>query len=284
MSPFSIFSRHPHGDISAHADGELAPDRREALDAHLEACERCGTELDELLSVRSALRGLPSSPAPRSFALTPAMTEREPTPVTSRATPSFVAMRVAGAGFAAVLAVVVMLDAGGIVDDSGGSSDESAATLSDGATSNRDALAGDTFSEFAEPPEVLDGDPPGNLAGGDDGGDDTGEPAAGGVGGLNGYEDAQDGDAGAPALDPETDDTAQEPGDVTVTADDSNDLDDSSQKAAGPESGDGAPAALTSEDGGVSSLLLIEIGLAVIAVLAIGGSFLIRRPAESERD
>ena len=210
------------------------------------------------------------------------MTEREPTPVTSRATPSFVAMRVAGAGFAAVLAVVVMLDAGGIVEDSGGGS-ESATTLSDSAINNRDALAGDAFSEFDGAPEASDGDLPSNLSGAEDSGDDTGAPAAGGVGGLNGYDDGEDGDAGAPALDPETDDAAQEPGDVTVTSDDSNDLDDSSQKAAGPESGDGAPAALTSEDGGVSSLLLIEIGLAALAVLAIGGSFLMRRTAESER-
>ncbi|HEY5639431.1 MAG TPA: zf-HC2 domain-containing protein, partial [Dehalococcoidia bacterium] len=142
MSPFDIFSRHPRGDISAQADGELAPDRRRTLEAHLAACERCRTEMDDLLSVRSALRGLPQVAAPRSFALTPAMAERERAPVAYRTTPSFVAMRVAGAGFAAVLAVVVMLDAGGIVDDPGGSSsDESSTALFEDDPTNRSADA-----------------------------------------------------------------------------------------------------------------------------------------------
>ena len=146
MRLLDIFNRHPRGDISAHADGELAPARLDALEAHLAGCERCHTELDDLLAVRSALRDLPQVAAPRSFRLTPAMAERERAPVTPRTTPSFVAMRVAGAGFAAVLAVVVMLDAGGIVDDTGGRSDDSSTALFEADPTNRGIEA--TKGEF----------------------------------------------------------------------------------------------------------------------------------------
>ncbi len=254
MRLFDIFSRHPRDDISAHADGELAPERRDALEAHIAGCERCRTELDELLAVRSALRGLPQVAAPRSFALTPAMAEGEPRPVTPRTTPAFVAMRLAGAGFAAVLAVVVMLDAGGIVDDNGDrSSDESSTALFDADPTNRDADATDVAAGDAAP-DISDGDI-GALAATPPLGDDS-IPAAGEAGGgvqpPNGPEDAQgsrNGDDG---------------------------------EATAPEPGEGAPAAFTSEDDGVSSLLVIEIGLAAIAVLAIGGSFVVRRRAESE--
>ena len=271
MRLFDVFSRHPRGEISARADGELAPDRLSALEAHLTGCERCRTELDELLAVRSALRDLPQVTAPRSFTLTPAMAEREPAPVASRTIPSFVAMRVAGAGVAAVLAVVVMLDAGGIVDDTGGgSSDESTAELFEAGPTNRDAEAYDSLTA-----------------------DDIAATSAAGVGGPDGFEDALDGDGEAPASAPlPTDNPAnsdageQEPVDVTTTADDgarqNNLAGGEDSDAAARESGDDATTAFTAEDDGVSSLLVIEIGLAAIAVLAIGGSFVMRRRAESE--
>ncbi len=156
MRLLDIFSRHPRDDISAQADGELAPDRLDALETHLAGCERCRKELADLLVVRSALRDLPQVAAPRSFTLTPAMVEREPPPVTSRTTPSFVAMRVAGAGFAAVLAVVVMLDAGGIVDDNGGrSGDDSSTALFESAAS---ATTGIQEDAFAPTSDATDGD------------------------------------------------------------------------------------------------------------------------------
>ncbi len=159
MRLLDIFRRHPSGDISAHADGELAPGRLDALETHLAGCQRCRTELADLLAVRSALRDLPQVAAPRSFTLTPAMVEREPPPVTSRTTtPSFVAMRVAGAGFAAVLAVVVMLDAGGIVDDSGsrGGDDSSTALFESTAT----GIPGVQEDAFAPMSDVIDVEEP----------------------------------------------------------------------------------------------------------------------------
>ena len=273
MRLLDIFSRHPRGDISAHADGELASDRLDALEAHLAGCERCHTELDDLLAVRSALRDLPQVAAPRSFRLTPAMAERDPPPVTSRATPSFVAMRIAGAGFAAVLAIVVMLDAGGIVDDSGGRSDDSSTALFEADPTNRgiEATGGSLTEDDAGAPST---------------GGDGDLPAAGGVGGApDGLELAPDSDDEEPPLNQLPADGEQEPPDATTTPDDGarpNNLDGDDAEAAAPEPGDGAAAALTAEDDGVSALLVIEIGLAAIAVLAIGGSFVMRRRAERE--
>ncbi len=271
MRLLDIFSRHPRGDISAHADGELAPDRLGALEAHLTGCKLCRTELGELLAVRSALHDLPQVAAPRAFTLTPAMAEREPAPVAYRTTPSFVAMRVAGAGFAAVLAVVVMLDAGGLVDDTGGSRiDESSTALFEADQTNLDGEASDLVS-----------------------GDDAAAPAAGGavpnsgggVDGPDGLEDGQDGDDSDPPQNQLPDDDGQRAIDATSVPGDTQSLaeiDGNDEKVVAPESGDGAPAALIAEDDGVSSLLLIEIGLAAIATLAIGGSFVMRRRAESE--
>lgn len=283
MRLLDIFSRHPHGDISAHADGELASGRREALEAHIAGCERCRTELGELLAVQSALRDLPQAEATRSFALTPAMAEREPQPVASRAVPSFVAMRVAGAGFAAVLAIVVMLDAGGIVDNSGGgSSGESSTALFDAG--NRDAEA--TTAAGAQDPFSAPSSPGGDFGeldgspAADDGSEIPG--AGGGVGGPDGSEDAPDGGVVDPALAPLPEDFGQVPAGATPALGDANNLYGDDGSAAAPESGDAAPAALTSEDEGISLLLVIEIGLAAIAVLAVGGSFVMRRREEKD--
>ena len=265
MRLLDIFNRHPRGDLSAHADGELAPNRLNALETHLAGCQRCRTELDDLLAVRSALRDLPQVAAPRSFTLTPAMAEREPPPVTSRSTPSFVAMRVAGAGFAAVLAVVVMLDAGGIVDDNGGrSGDDSSTALFESAASATTGVQEDAFGPMSD---ATDGDAAGiidfdGIEATPSGEDNSGPAAGGAAGGVeppNAPEDARNGSGG-----------------------------DDAEPAAGPQPGDGAPespdeaATLTSEDDGVGYLLAIEISLAAIAVLAIGGSFVMRRRPESE--
>jgi hypothetical protein len=250
--------------------------------------------------VRSALRDLPQVAAPRSFTLTPAMAEREPPPVTSRTTPSFVAMRIAGAGFAAVLAVVVMLDAGGIVDDnSGRGGDDSSTELFDAAPASRivttsgiqedkvaplsDVTDGDTdgldFEGTIEvPPTGDDGSGPdsGGTAGGVGGGPDSAGTAASGgdpdSGGTGGGETGGGPDSGGTAF------GSASGGEATADAGRA-----VPQPAEGvPESTDEAAAAFTSEDDGLSSLLVIEIGLAAIAALAIGGSFVMRRRAEQE--
>ncbi len=52
--------------LSAHLDGELAPAERRRVAEHLEDCDRCREELDELASARSAVRSLPMVEAPAS--------------------------------------------------------------------------------------------------------------------------------------------------------------------------------------------------------------------------
>jgi anti-sigma factor RsiW len=275
MRLLDIFSRHPRGDISAHADGELAPDRLSALEAHLTGCAPCRTELGELLAVRSALHDLPQVTAPRSFTLTPAMAEREPAPVTWRTTPSFVAMRVAGAGFAAVLAVVVMLDAGGLVDDSGGGRSDESTTLGflNVSETNRDSEAYDLAPGGAAAAPAAGG----NALNSADGVDATSVP-----GDTQNRAEFDGDDDEDPAFAPLPDDGEQAPKAITTTSGNIDSLNDiaGDDGDAATESDDGAsaaPAPLTADDDGVSSLLIIEIGLAALAAIAIGGSFAIRR-------
>lgn len=56
-------------ELNAYVDGQLAPDGRALLEEHLPSCGVCRDALDELRSLRSALRSLPRESAPRSFAL-----------------------------------------------------------------------------------------------------------------------------------------------------------------------------------------------------------------------
>jgi hypothetical protein len=234
--------------------------------------------------VRSALRDLPQVAAPRSFTLTPAMAERETQPVTSRTTPSFVAMRVAGAGFAAVLAVVVMLDAGGIVDDDGSrSGDDSSTALFDAAPAGAPGVQEDAFAPMSD---VSDGDADGLDPAGiievAPTGDDGSDPASGGTGGGVGGGPDSGGTASSGGGGPDSGGTAFG-GDASggdATADAGRAVPQPAEVV--PETADEAATAITSEDDGLSSLLVIEIGLAAIAALAIGGSFVMRRRAESE--
>lgn len=63
-------SRHPSdGDLSAYLDGRLEDAVRARLEAHLAGCPTCRQALEELRAVRQALRELPRTAAPRSFAL-----------------------------------------------------------------------------------------------------------------------------------------------------------------------------------------------------------------------
>src|SRR5580698_1714699 len=51
--------------LNARMDDEIDPIQRAALDSHVEICSACATELDELKSVRDAIRGvLPYYKAP----------------------------------------------------------------------------------------------------------------------------------------------------------------------------------------------------------------------------
>jgi len=45
--------------LSAYLDGEVTGEERSAVDAHLEACASCSSELEAIAAIRDAVRSLP---------------------------------------------------------------------------------------------------------------------------------------------------------------------------------------------------------------------------------
>lgn len=123
MSPISFFNRHPRADFSAYLDGELTSAADKRIEAHVASCRTCIAELDSLREMRTALRAIPETPAPRSFALTPKMArEARParlTPAPRPMQPLVNGLRVASGGLAAALAVVIVIAVAGGDSDSG---------------------------------------------------------------------------------------------------------------------------------------------------------------------
>src|SRR3990172_1391123 len=99
--------------LSAYIDAELPEKDALALGAHLESCDACASELEELRLALSGLQELPDVEAPRSFRLSPADVVR---PAAAPAVHSLNSgLRLTGAGLAAALAILLVLDTGGIV-------------------------------------------------------------------------------------------------------------------------------------------------------------------------
>ena len=112
--------------LSPYIDGQLSPRERTALEAHLAGCDACRRELDELRATTSAVGGLADVEPPRSFALTPRMLERRDAVPHASVPPLAIGMRLAGAGVALVLAVVLIGDLG-VVGNGDGSREETGA-------------------------------------------------------------------------------------------------------------------------------------------------------------
>ncbi len=55
--------------LSEYLDGRLAPEERESIEHHVEACPECRRELESLRATLHLLHRVPVSPAPRSFAI-----------------------------------------------------------------------------------------------------------------------------------------------------------------------------------------------------------------------
>lgn len=265
MNLLRIFDRHPRADISAYADGELGRQDGERLERHLESCAACRDELAELRALRSALSDLPEVRVPRSFALTPEqVAEPAPARPAPRTSPAFVAMRVTGAGVAAILAVVIFFDSGGIDTSTTSTSNEDAAPAAESA-GDRSTLGDQVPVNTQSGVEIDSGDdadhetPP--SAPGDAGGSD------GSIGGGN--------DTNATAV-PAQSGSA----DYGLTGEDN-------EKSVDDSSGESAPAIVatsgqaessaSNDNDGISTLLAIEIALGVIAVAALGGSFVLPR-------
>jgi anti-sigma factor RsiW len=96
--------------LSPYIDGRLTAAEAMALEAHLASCEACSREVDELRATVSALHDLPQAEAPRSFAIRPEMLERRAAASAQRLPAIGLGMRLAGAAVAVVLAVVLIGD------------------------------------------------------------------------------------------------------------------------------------------------------------------------------
>ncbi len=107
------FNRHRRlrDQLSAYIDGELDASAAERLERHLAECGRCGQEMEQLRATVAALQELPAVEPPRSFTLSPerVAAPRPPMPVAS---PLAFGARIAAAGVAAALAVVLVVDLG----------------------------------------------------------------------------------------------------------------------------------------------------------------------------
>lgn len=93
------------GDLlSAYLDGETSREEARTVISHLETCERCRLEMEDVHLARSAIRALPTLELPASV-LQGAGAERDPVVVPLRRRP----VRWAAAAAAAVVVVFVSL-------------------------------------------------------------------------------------------------------------------------------------------------------------------------------
>lgn len=65
---------HPGDLLSAYLDGELSPEDRVGVDAHLAGCGDCRDELGGIAGARAAVRALPMLEPPPGLMPTPAAT------------------------------------------------------------------------------------------------------------------------------------------------------------------------------------------------------------------
>ena len=277
--------------LSPYIDGQLSPRERTTLEAHLAGCDACRRELDELRATTSAVGGLADVEPPRSFALTPRMLERRAAVPYASVPPLAIGMRLAGAGVALVLAVVLIGDLG-VVGNGDGSRAETgalrqaaeiqtndfdnsdaaggaAAPAASGAAENRATIGADRASpdDVAASEEKTETCP--SIAGdvGDAASSPPPEPAAGAP-------SAGELAACAPTADaPAAAEIAPDTGTPPATAD---------LLRNGEEDEVAGPAESTSQGGGVSTLTVLEIilGGALLALAGgIGIEYVLRRRA-----
>ncbi|MCH7998828.1 MAG: zf-HC2 domain-containing protein [Chloroflexi bacterium] len=259
------FNRHRRlrDQLSAYIDGELDASAVERLERHLAACGRCRQEMEQLRATVAALQGLPAVDLPRSFTLSPERAAlRPPMPVTS---PLAFGARIAAAGVAATLAVVLVVDLG----DFGGNGVTEEATAPQMMRSNADenelgAASGAAATTAGEEAEIAADDEAETLM--RDAETDQVEeppPAEGGLAPTRTLPSpipTVPPDATVVPL-PRGEEPAPFPGGLTPE----------------PEAGiiEALPAAQAGGDGGIDALTVVEIGLAAaLAVLVAGSLFL----------
>lgn len=149
------FDRHERlrRELSAYADGELSQHASAKVESHLATCEDCRALVDSLRVTSAALSGLPAAETPRSFALTPEMLGDEAPAPSARPAPSYVnGLRLAAAGLAVALAVVLIADQG----DFGGGSDSQESSVQEvaGRLSTTTEANADRARDADAPPAV----------------------------------------------------------------------------------------------------------------------------------
>jgi len=297
--------------FSPYLDGALSSTEIATLEAHLGTCEACRAELDELRATVAAMRQLPQVDAARSFALTPQMLEgRRAAAAGTSAPPLAIGMRLASAGVAVFLAVVVI---GDLSDGGGGGAPEASDELGASRTTAEFAAEadGDKAESGAAAPapdatgaaEGNDAQPPADGATSAAANDSEACPAAaagaasggttsGGAGGpasTGGAGAGAAGGVGGPLASPGATPIAEPPATLTPANRVEADTVCEEQRAAaavaptpsapGPEaarddaaetmSADGALEA--NDDGGVSTLRVLEIVLAAALAALIAG-------------
>ncbi len=156
------FNRHRRlrDQLSAYIDGELDASAAERLEHHLAECGRCRQEMEQLRATVAALQELPAVEPPRSFTLSPErLAPRPPMPVAS---PLAFGARIAAAGVAAALAVVLVVDLGdfggdGVTDEATAPqmiterrADENELEAADGAVAPEEAQGAPAAEDDAE--------------------------------------------------------------------------------------------------------------------------------------
>jgi hypothetical protein len=131
--------------LSPYLDGALSSTETSTLEAHLATCEACRAELDELRATVAATRQLPRVDAPRSFALSPQLLEGRAVAPAPSAPPLALGMRLASAGLAVFLAVVVIGDLSGV----GGGSDGTREAIDESGSAFRSMAEADVAQEEA---------------------------------------------------------------------------------------------------------------------------------------
>ncbi len=223
------FNRHRRlrDQLSAYIDGELDASAAERLERHLAECGRCRQEMEQLRATVAALQKLPAVEAPRSFTLSQErVAPRPPMPVAS---PLAFGARIAAAGVAAALAVVLVVDLGD--------------------------FGGDGVTDEATAPQMMRSEA--------DGGELEAADGAAAIGGAAGEAPAPDeGPAGTPAAPSENDSELEL---MTGNADEET---EDEEPAVTPAGGDGGIDALTATEIGLATALMILVAGSLALALA----------------
>ena len=276
--------------LSPYIDGQLSPRERTTLEAHLAGCDACLRQLDELRATISAVGGLGDVEPSRSFALTPQMLERRAATPAASVPPLATGMRLAGAGVALALAIVVVGDfasMGGGDRASDGVGMRQAAEIQTNDFDNSDAAGGaaaPAASGAAEDRATIGADraSPDDVAASEEKTETC--PSSAGDAGDAASSPPPEPPAGAPsagelaACAP----TADAPAAAEIAPDAGTPPANADLSRNGEEDEVAGPAESTSQGGGVSTLTVLEIvlGGALLALAGgIGIEYVLRRRA-----